>query len=263
MIRPPQDRAQIERNHEMLIAASSGDFARVKECVQNGAGVNAIGNKGMTALLYAAAYKNLDACAFLVACKAEINHQNDEGQGVLHFAAKIAPSELPKDYLPVLQFLVDMGAKVKPEDNKISPLFNTNVMKVAPEVVPLMVRAGADPNQPDAFGETPLVHAGRDGLSDVARELLRYPINVDAKNRFGETVLLLTMQKNFPFTALTLIAAGANIDTTDMKGKSPEYYARMGGHDEVLAAIFNVRAANVSRGTTKRVKLLHRIHVRR
>lgn len=263
MIRPSQDRAQIEQNHDMLLAACRGDFARMKECIENGARVNAIGAKGMTALLYAAAHKNLDACTFLVAHRAEVNHQNDDGQGVLHLAAKIVPGELPKDYLPVLQFLVDAGAKIESHPNKVSPLFDTSAMKVSPKIVPLMVRAGADPNQPDAFGETPLVHVARGGLSDVARELLHYPIDVDAKNRFGETVLLLTMRENFPFTALTLIEAGANIDTTDNKGKTAEYYARIGGHDEVLSAIFTMRAANVSRGTTKRVKLVHRINVRR
>ena len=247
----------------MLTAACRGDFAHMKACVQNGARVNAIGPKGMTALLHAAAHKDLDACKFLIGRKAEVSHQNDDGLGVLDLATSITKDELPKDYLPLLEFLVDAGAKINSDDKRLSPLFNMRVMKADAKVIPLLVRAGADPDQHDAFGDTPLVHATRGDLLDATRQLLLYPVNVDAKNRVGDTVLLMSMQQNYAFTALALITAGANIDIADAKGKTPEHYARVGGHDAVLTAIFTTRAANVSRGTTKRVKLVRRINVQR
>ena len=87
----------------------------------------------------------------------------------------------------------------------------------------LLLERGADPNTGNIIGATPLHLASCiDGRPNMVRMLLHHGANVDAKNKYGQTALYDALQSNELECCELLLTAGADVDTQDAEGVTPQ-----------------------------------------
>lgn len=100
----------------------------------------------------------------------------------------------------------------------------------------LLYQKGANLNAKDRDGNTPLILAAISRWTEGAATLIRLKAQVNAQNRLGETALLKAVQARDLQLAKALIDAGANADIADNSGISPR-----------LAAQNDPRAASIAK----------------
>jgi ankyrin repeat protein len=90
--------------------------------------------------------------------------------------------------------------------------------------IPELTRAlssGADVNEVDREGRTPLFYATRDGSKELAAELIRNGANVNAQDKALETPLHFAAREFRPEVAELLLKSGAAVDSQDAHGNTP------------------------------------------
>ena len=93
-----------------------------------------------------------------------------------------------------------------------------------------LLDAGADPNAPDANGQTPLILALREDARQAAATLIAHPkLAVDATNGSNETALMLACLRGNLALAQQLVARGAALNRS---GWAPLHYAASGPRAE-------------------------------
>ncbi|MBW3571410.1 MAG: ankyrin repeat domain-containing protein [Gemmatimonadetes bacterium] len=99
-----------------------------------------------------------------------------------------------------------------------------------PQAIELALAAGADPNQTDAAGNTPLHACAWPGNLAAARLLLAYGADAGARNRRGVPVLHEAVRRGRPEMAMLLARAGAATgDHADDDGSTPLHWAAKAG----------------------------------
>lgn len=98
-----------------------------------------------------------------------------------------------------------------------------------------LVARGFDPNSVDESGHSALALAARDGALRVADALLtRADLKVDAKNRAGETPLMLAALKGHASLVERLLARGAAVNQS---GWAPLHYAATGPDSRIVGLL--------------------------
>uniref|UniRef100_A0ABD2X4V1 Uncharacterized protein n=1 Tax=Trichogramma kaykai TaxID=54128 RepID=A0ABD2X4V1_9HYME len=116
-------------------------------------------------------------------------------------------------------------------------------------VVKLLLKWGANPNQPDAEGSTPLHVFARIGYGVYLMLIFRHsraehrPVQVDARDRKGRAPLHLALRHNKKNVVETLLKVGRpSLNATDADGLTPLHYVcqRASRHDlvEILSSLF-------------------------
>lgn len=72
----------------------------------------------------------------------------------------------------------------------------------------------------DKFGNTPLHYAAFYNKKQSIIDLLKYKVDIDAKNQFGQTPAFLAMRAQHQDVVLYLVSKGANMFALDNKGQS-------------------------------------------
>ncbi len=164
------------RNDQLYKAADRADFRRVVKLIREGADVNAVSRDGYTALDAA-----LAGIGFV---KSKV------------VAGKLVtiPVYAPEDIQRTVQELLSAGANPNGFRNECgSPLISASGSL---PVLRLLVKAGANPNLPDAAGQTPLLAAVYSGRAGVVQYLLEHGADPRVKNREGKTALDVAKQRN-------------------------------------------------------------------
>lgn len=99
------------------------------------------------------------------------------------------------------------------------------------ETVVGLLQRGMDVNSVDPAGNTLLHVAARNGNAPLLEFLLNNRANPLARNRVGDTALLLAAYYNKPAAVERLLAGGAEINP---KGWTPLQYAVFAGHPEMV-----------------------------
>jgi ankyrin repeat protein len=97
------------------------------------------------------------------------------------------------------------------------------------EVIDFLQR-GMDVNTADPDGSTLLALAARNGNTTLVEFLLRNKANINRRNRFGDSPVLLASIQGHRLVVEQLVEAGVDLNP---EGWTPLHYSVIGGHQEV------------------------------
>ncbi|MHB1352603.1 MAG: ankyrin repeat domain-containing protein [Thiobacillus sp.] len=145
---------------ELLVAASSGDVARIEALLAAGADPAAVDEAGETALMHAAHNGHVAAVEALIAAGADVNAKSPQGWTALAKAA-----------------------------------YNGDTERGYVEVIEVLHQAGASLDERIFFGITPLMLAAGGGDAAVVEWLINAGADVLATNEGGRTARLMANDK--------------------------------------------------------------------
>ncbi len=120
-----------------------------------------------------------------------------------------------------------------PRGGKHSKKFGT-FDRDSPECALLLIEAGANINEPDNDGQTPMHVAASSEAVDCLLLLLDKGVNTESRNRYGETPLHVSCKfGNIKYTQV-LVGRGGDIRALDGKGHTPLQAAILNNQREVV-----------------------------
>ena len=202
----------------LLLASRSGALALVKMLVKAGAEVCATDNEGYTCLIIAC-NGHTEVVRYLVGLKdVDVNHKADDHFSALHCA-------VDEKHPDVVEVLIAAGADIEIKDEMgCSPLLfaskQGDLSADALAVVKVLVKAGADVCATDNEGLTCLAIAALLGHTEIVRYLTSLQA-VDVNHKVDDfSALHHAVYSVHPDVVEVLIAAGADIEARD-NGRSP------------------------------------------
>lgn len=250
-------------NEELLKSARIGDLERVKECLTNGANVNARDSDGQTALIitsYRGMMKNeifFEISKLLVQNGIDVNAQDNDGWTALMAASY-------HGQFGIMEFLIENGADVNIAENNDNTalIFASSLGHF--EIVKFLVENGADINAENKDGKTaldkaeeenveikeflisagakyarPLIKFVQIGDLDKIKECLANGIDVNEKDNDGWTALMFASSNGDLEIVKLLLTKGANVNIKDNDGRTALMYASYNGYFEIVKCLIN------------------------
>ncbi|MDQ6665019.1 MAG: ankyrin repeat domain-containing protein [Acidobacteriota bacterium] len=253
-------------------AIRGGDIAALRAVLKT-SDVNAKDKRGDTALMYSAAYGNLETMRILLAAGADVNAKNAfDATALMWCAGDIGKARLLIDRgadvnarsklgrtplliaaaydggFEIVKLLLDKGARIAIRDNAVgtTPLLMASGANEA-ATVKLLLEKGADANEKDRAGNTALMNAAEFGNVATIKMLLARKADVNAVSapHFGPgvkngpialgsfTPLILAAAYGGPVAVKILLDAGAKVDAQDVRGMTPLMLAIATDHPNV------------------------------
>ena len=97
---------------------------------------------------------------------------------------------------------------------------------MVPDVVSILLRAGAAVNETQDDGRTALMWAAAYNTPEIISVLLKAGADLNAKHDDGYTALMFAAAYNTPEAVSILLKAGADLNAKDKDGKTALYHAR-------------------------------------
>jgi len=149
-----------------------------------------------------------------------------------------------KGYTTVVELLLENGIDVNAEQNSGDTVLFYDIRNNHKDIVELLIENGADKFKKyydgASYREDTLLHlAVRGGNIEGAKLLIVNGIEVDIKNKIGETPLNLAVQCSRKKIVELLIENGADINIKDDKDKSPLHYAVDKKNKEITQLLIN------------------------
>jgi ankyrin repeat protein len=264
--------ATYEPEHPLHQAAAEGDVGRIRDLLASGISVNARTRFNETPLIVASRLGNLDALQALVQAGANVDAKTKsssitEGRlSALHSAVGVGHHRAAK-------LLLEAGADVDSlSQSKRTPLVTACIAENA-DLIRLLLDHGANPNGLAPCYDTPLTAAaGRltgsraereswtgaeEHAAQIVRELLLRGAN---PNLAGGGEYPLHRSRSVAVTR-ELIAAGADVNTRDLKGQTPLVLWALNGKFELLRCYVEAGAdpnAVADDGTTALCRVIKR-----
>lgn len=220
-------------------AVRADDLATVRLLLANGARVGAANRYGVTPLSLAAVNGSATMIEVLLKAGADPDTVVTRGQTVLMIASRTG-------HVAAVRALLDHGARVDAQEELLGETALTwAAAENHADIVSLLLRHKADPNQPskamtwpkDSFGLegvptflpkggwTPVMYAAREGATAAARALAEGGADLDVADAEGATPLIRAIINSHYDTAAALIAAGADVNRADVVGMTALYAA--------------------------------------
>ena len=221
----------------LVTAAADQDAAAVRALLAEGVDVNMARADGATAILWAAHRDDLDTVARLLDAGADVNTADDHGVTPLERAAENASAAMVGALLAagadanaaqtsgltplmtaartgsvaVVQALLGHGAEVTAATAETrSTALMWAVAEPHPDVVRVLLDAGADPRASTFKGFTPLMFAARNGDIALARTLIDAGVDVNEPSADGTHILPFAIVSAQDTFAQFLLEAGAD-----------------------------------------------------
>ena len=155
--------------------------------------------------------------------------------------------------------LLNNGANVNQNNgNGRSPLMQASFIGNS-ELVKLLLAKGADVNKADSDGNTALHFATVENYLGITRLLLAAPgIQVNKVNKDGETPLIVASQAGDYEIVEALLAKGADVNKADKEGRTPLNRASSEGHMKVVKVLLGARGIDVNKADKYGLTALHR-----
>ncbi|MBI3312171.1 MAG: bifunctional diaminohydroxyphosphoribosylaminopyrimidine deaminase/5-amino-6-(5-phosphoribosylamino)uracil reductase RibD [Candidatus Omnitrophica bacterium] len=107
----------------------------------------------------------------------------------------------------------------------------------------LLLDRGADPNERDSYGTSPIEAAALGGHAEVVKALVARGGDVNLKGLLGVTPLMLAAEKGHLEVARELIGSGAEVNAASQTGRTALLVAERNGHTELAAFLTAAGAA--------------------
>eukprot|EP01105_Mastigella_eilhardi_P022695 TRINITY_DN5621_c0_g1_i2.p1 TRINITY_DN5621_c0_g1~~TRINITY_DN5621_c0_g1_i2.p1 ORF type:complete len:534 (+),score=139.88 TRINITY_DN5621_c0_g1_i2:292-1893(+) len=205
-------------------AVRDNEAQHVLQFVAAGVDLSVKTGKGQTALQFAMDCKSEDAALALLKCGAALNTIDEEGNTLLHTAAK-------NDLAKVIVALLDSQADVAAVNANMDTPLHVAVDAVSLEAVMALGPRVPKPllSQGNSAGNTPLhVACLKKDTLPIVKKLIELGANINAQNKMKASVLNLAVaEDNNPITLYLLSPECGKKDTTD--SCSALYYAACKG----------------------------------
>ena len=191
------DKQSAEQSASLFEAAVKNNALDAQRFINEGIDVNAKGDYGKTALMYAAECNSVDVAKLLIKAKADVNAKDNDGKTALVYTAEYNSAD----------------------------------------VAELLIKAKVGVNAKGDYGETALMYAAACNSVDVAKLLIKAKADVNAKDIEGKTALMYTAEYNSADVAELFIKAKADINAKDNDGYTALKYAMDGGYPDIVQLI--------------------------
>lgn len=169
---------------------------------------------------------------------------------------------IQQQHEPIVRLLLDRGADVNEPDADsggalLAPVHNALIMGNK-ALFRRLLKAGANPEQQDGEGFTPLLWASARGYLEVAAQLVEtHGADVNHQDVLGWTPLHIACFKGYAdMVDYLLVERGARTDVEDANGFTPFMFARIAEHRDIIERL-DAHAATMER---KRLQRLARLN---
>jgi len=218
----------------LMYAAEYGDLELLKFLLNKGATVDLRDESGMTALYHAALHGRHQAVELLLTLGANPNITPSDRRTLLHVAVASGNHE-------TIEFVLKMRPVVDAQsESGITPLILATMNRDS-SIVKLLLDSGANPNISDSEGTTPLIVATTDdeaflpANSECVRLLLAHGALANAQDGKGWTPLMGASLYGELEVVRELVASGADSSMTDTQGRSALGLAKQARKQDIVA----------------------------
>lgn len=233
--------------------------------IAHGAKATVSDGLGNTPLHYAAAQARRKVAETLIAAGADVSARNQDGTAPLTIALRKGNVETARTLIAAGAEKVVMknrSPRIRPEHEfKDEPLLHMavkgsrslpwqqgpseaepNLAEFRREWIELLLANGADPNERDEKGDTPLQTALSLGDEVSARRLIAHGCDVNSRNNAGSTALHLAVADGRGELVSLLLAKGADVNAQDNDGDTPLHSAALRGHKNIVELLLAHKA---------------------
>jgi ankyrin repeat protein len=175
----------------LMRAAEGGKLVQVRALLDKGADVNHPVTGGHTALMLAAGKDQLEVVKILLKAGANPNAVVFGHGGIPGWAWMFAMDRCNKHWLEMTEAMFAAGVELNPKTIYPSPL-GYAIDEKDTVMIQALLKRGAQVNLADSeTGDTLLMSAAKYSTPEVVQVLIEAGANVNAKNKLGQTVLTL------------------------------------------------------------------------
>ena len=183
-------------NGPLNFAARSGRSNAMRLLLDRGADIDAPGESGRTALISAIEQDNLEMVKLLVDRGADVSGA---------FTAAAQRNEGHR----IIKVMLDAGAQVPAEGNGVGPAAKIGNLKS----LTILLDAGADIEDPDGWGNPPLILAISQSQTSAAKMLVKRGADVNSSGAWEQTALQNGFERNNMDIADILLSKGISFQT--------------------------------------------------
>lgn len=216
----------------LMAAADGNQLTLIDLLLLKGAEVNAKDDKGRTPLYFAMGKEgNTETAAFLIKRGADVNLA-DNRFPILERAVLL-------DSLPLVDFLLKQGADINASDNYGSTPLTTAISNGRGEMIRFLLDKGAKTKGKSdyAFRLVQRVLMRTQDAEEILRLLLKYEVDINAKDEKGNTPLHAAARDNYPDHVKLLLNHGANLEAKNDDGITAFQYAVQEQNPDVKAVL--------------------------
>ena len=115
------------------------------------------------------------------------------------------------------------------------------------EILPVLLKQGANPNVLNAKGQTPLDVCKATNKADVIAMMIPYGVDLNTQNEFGQTLLMTAVMEKNEKLAKLLLENGADVKAKDNDGDTVLHHAARAGLTELVPVLVKAGAYAHSR----------------